>query len=1144
MQSLGPNFREMLPPQMMRPQENKVIGVGTALRGAGLTPQQRVAIATEAAVSLSALHSAGQVHLALKCDSLVMDSFGNTKILRSKFGRQLRIGESETLPHVIGTPGYLSPEALNGVISSASDVFALGIIFFEILTKMKPNQMENMGFFNNWEVCYSNLDDSSGKWKRGNAAAIFEQAKRCVNQEMSMRPQSKEVAQLLSFPQLPMETFISRSRLPESGKHVVAQYDHDTIVLYLSLSQSVCTNFLQTGKFDGSHSINWFQTSFYGIVKQSKWGTKKDHERILAFRIPLSVFVQSLSIAVPSTFQKSESYPSESQWKEAYERSETFFEWYGEIEIHGQAVKRKSIRLGLKAKSLTQMIHEKSLEMEDMTDFMRTQKQFSEMNSELFSPLENVLILDAEISSHIVQESRVKQMEKPKQEKEKEKEKEEKKEEEREEMEEMEEMEGDMEEQKKKADEVILPEVEEPKSRDRLVMRGMGGARRMKASEDALGKVRSEDEKIKREKRELVQEKDKIETQKQKVEDLDLKSEKLEDSKDFKYKAKASPISSIVTGLKGLFTHTRAAPKSSVSAPQPTLGAAASGEQMKAPAKPKPMGSAGAAPMKVVAPMKKASMLKKKEKPPAAPTSAAMMPPPPPAGFAAPSMSPPPAPGFAFGAPIGGFGAPTGGFGAPTGGFGAPTGGFGAPTLGFGGVPAIAPQAPSFKTLKKEAPPPPLPLSAPPVSFFSMESESRQSSLFAGIKLNAQHEKTESKPQSLFPSSGTAPLLSISSSSSSSSSASISSQGPFESMPSISFPKSGLYGSSGQAMFVQSHGMMPSITCPRPMNSASSISSTADISSRDFYIDSEQFEVRENLVQDEEIEGLGVTLISAELISQMMSSGKVIASGGFGEIFCCKNLLGNDEENVAIKIFRPTDLSTGEEIDVNKQIKAESEGLLNPHPNIIKLFGVCIPKKAIVMEFAIDGDLSRKLKRIPDTLSPKQRLSVAVNIVMALEYLHTIANFVHFDVKPQNVLLFQESGVTNAKLADFGLCRHFVPGMPFDLAEGMLGSPCYIAAEIIKGDSVSEAADVFSFGVTLIDIVTCTTPLQRKAELVPWPQPSKQSESAGFDHWGEVYHEVLHLALSCASKNPSERPITPNIKKELAHFVEELVHEK
>ena len=90
--------------------------------------------------------------------------------------------------------------------------------------------------------------------------------------------------------------------------------------------------------------------SFSGIVKQSKWGTKKDHERILAFRIPLSVFVQSLSIAVPSTFQKSESYPSESQWKEAYERSETFFEWYGEIEIHGQAVKRKSIRLGLKAK--------------------------------------------------------------------------------------------------------------------------------------------------------------------------------------------------------------------------------------------------------------------------------------------------------------------------------------------------------------------------------------------------------------------------------------------------------------------------------------------------------------------------------------------------------------------------------------------------------------------------------------------------------------------------------------------------------------------------------------------------------------------------------------------------------------------------
>jgi len=75
------------------------------------------------------------------------------------------------------------------------------------------------------------------------------------------------------------------------------------------------------------------------------------------------------------------------------------------------------------------------------------------------------------------------------------------------------------------------------------------------------------------------------------------------------------------------------------------------------------------------------------------------------------------------------------------------------------------------------------------------------------------------------------------------------------------------------------------------------------------------------------------------------------------------------------------------------------------------------------------------------------------------------SNVMHRDIKPSNILL--HNGII--KLADFGFCKPLKDAR--DLSQTMLGSPIYMAPEILKGEAYTIKTDIWSLGVVLYEMI-------------------------------------------------------------------------
>lgn len=256
-----------------------------------------------------------------------------------------------------------------------------------------------------------------------------------------------------------------------------------------------------------------------------------------------------------------------------------------------------------------------------------------------------------------------------------------------------------------------------------------------------------------------------------------------------------------------------------------------------------------------------------------------------------------------------------------------------------------------------------------------------------------------------------------------------------------------------------------------------------------------------------------------------------LGHGGMGDVYAARDV--ELERKVALKFLNPESL--GLEGAGEKFIReARTASALN-HPNIVTIHEVIRSDStvAIVMEL-VEGVPLRQLCGTPVPL--KQLIKIAGQIAGALAAAHA-AGVVHRDMKPENVMVRPDGHV---KVLDFGLARRFGGDngkrSVTTVTDVFAGTWRYMSPEQVKGDTLTGASDVFSFGLILYELATGRHPFQAGSPFETL-QAIAGEEAAPPSKWNpRITKNLESLILAMLAKNPAARPSTDTIAQALADW--------
>lgn len=284
----------------------------------------------------------------------------------------------------------------------------------------------------------------------------------------------------------------------------------------------------------------------------------------------------------------------------------------------------------------------------------------------------------------------------------------------------------------------------------------------------------------------------------------------------------------------------------------------------------------------------------------------------------------------------------------------------------------------------------------------------------------------------------------------------------------------------------------------------------------------------------------GSMVISIQVLRNVtnnFSEENILGRGGFGTVY--KGEL-HDGTKIAVKRMESGVMGSKGLAEFQSEIAVLTKVR---HRNLVSLLGYCLDgnERLLVYEFVPQGTLSHHLFEWKENcLKPlewKKRLSIALDVARGVEYLHSLAHqsFIHRDLKPSNILLGDDM---KAKVADFGLVRH-APDGKCSVETRLAGTFGYLAPEYAVTGRVTTKADVFSFGVILMELITGRKALddslpEESAHLVTWfrrMQLNKDAFQKAIDPIIDLDEETLasintvaELAGHCCAREPYQRP--------------------
>ncbi|MCA9673331.1 MAG: protein kinase [Myxococcales bacterium] len=181
------------------------------------------------------------------------------------------------------------------------------------------------------------------------------------------------------------------------------------------------------------------------------------------------------------------------------------------------------------------------------------------------------------------------------------------------------------------------------------------------------------------------------------------------------------------------------------------------------------------------------------------------------------------------------------------------------------------------------------------------------------------------------------------------------------------------------------------------------------------------------------------------------------------------------DREVAVKILHPH-LADQEESKRRFQREAQAVAKLR-HDNILEIYdysGLESDESYIVTEFIHGHTLKAFLTRHPIS-HPEIAAMIIAEVTGALGHAHGVG-IIHRDIKPENIMIRADGRV---KLTDFGIAQ-IVDMQQLTVTGQLLGSPAYMAPELVEGGAIDFRADIFSVGTLLYQLATAELPFKGK----------------------------------------------------------------
>jgi len=275
------------------------------------------------------------------------------------------------------------------------------------------------------------------------------------------------------------------------------------------------------------------------------------------------------------------------------------------------------------------------------------------------------------------------------------------------------------------------------------------------------------------------------------------------------------------------------------------------------------------------------------------------------------------------------------------------------------------------------------------------------------------------------------------------------------------------------------------------------------------------------------------TLVGTQLDKYQML--EEVGHGGMAVVYRASDRILQRE--VAVKVLH-AHLADREESKLRLQREAIAVAKLR-HDNILEIFDYSGPEAGesyIVTEF-IHGPTLREW--IDDSLEPRPAIAALVihRLCLALAHAHR-SGIIHRDIKPENVMIRLEDGCI--KLMDFGIAQ-LLDNQKITMTGQLIGSPAYMAPELISGRPLDARTDLFSLGIILYQLATGELPFSGRNPHEVLNRISDGDYPAPSSLCSLVDRDLETIIATALATSPNERYQTVDaFAKELELYLAEL----